>query len=294
VLIPIQIGSMPLPDAGKGQNADGQAERQKPAVAWQREMERAQMELWLRQRPLGHGHASSPVADLKPTPASLLQLHAIEAATESQPPHASGVGARDSRDTQTAALPASGTDLADGKQLPQFAGMVTLEWFQPPTPTAALPGHVEAPLSAPAGAIALTQSIHRVWNEVMPGAVVVPAPGRALPIPSAPSPAVVAEAAVPTPDKSPPPVQQPPVRVQYHLSEAGLAVWLGVDRGVAIDVQALVLQLRQALERQGLKLHSLTHNGRSVLNAETDSEARSANADAFASSLSSPSPGAAP
>ena len=71
------------------------------------------------------------------------------------------------------------------------------------------------------------------------------------------------------PPQSERPAETPqPVRVQYHLAPDGVAVWLGVDAHVALDPLALAMHLRQALERQGLKLHRLTCNGRPVFDAQ--------------------------
>jgi hypothetical protein len=292
VLIPIQIPQLPSAEGAKGRSAESQDERQKPAVAWQREMERAQMALWLRQGALGQGTAQGAVHEVP-----VLRAPLVHASTprvdEAAPQGGSGFESSEPQDSLDAVNVQHGGERAQLDSGPQFGGTTFAFEWTPPAFAAALDQRIDAhAIRGEGGTVPVANRLARVWSEAMPGAVTVPVGPRTLPHSGAKAPTALAQSAPPTQEKAPPPVQQPPVRVQYHLSEAGLAVWLGVDRGVALDIQALVLQLRQALERQGLKLHSLTHNGRSVLSAETEPQPAQADAT-FDSSLSIPSPGAA-
>lgn len=293
MMIPVQLGQPRVGD-GKSQRAESHDERQQPAVAWQREMERAQMEAWLRQRPLGRNTTGMPAQELQLAQPLIMRGGEVQQVQDAQEPANASASAR--RLSESPSLEQQDLEQAIAAQLsPSITGVAAVEWMSfadagaqamdPPLPRTAM---------APGLALPMSQKLASVWTEVLPGFVAAPAGARGAPLaPARAGQPVQPEAAPTARTPSPEPVQQPPVRVQYHLTEAGLAVWLGVDRGVALDVQALVMQLRQALERQGLKLHSLTHNGRAVLRGEPGTTQPSPAGESF-ESLSSPSLGAAP
>lgn len=253
-LIRFEDAVPPISQAGGG-STQGDAR----SLAWRREMESAQLALWLDQPAIGPGASrnvdTSVAAPMRVHVSSLVSAGQSTAVAAAGSPDAAAYATDTSIATTpalhagfragrtvigpTAATEPPTTDVkpAPVKLLEQLAAAI-LELTGMAVAIAPSPQQVQAILPATAPALS--------GNEAQPA--VDPLSGRSDARP-------VATAARDAED---------PVRLHCRLGAEGVQVWIGSSAVAAVNAEALGAHLRLVLARQSLRLSSFIHNGQPV------------------------------
>jgi len=309
--------------------AAGADARESAAQAWQREMERAQMEAWLAHAVIGSHGPKLAMPGWAPLPAA---THAVpsEAAAMASAVGASAVGAvgfaaeakapaehqvapsgrrasapatarGEAAETVSAQSPAPASPPADMRVMEAAASsastggsqvvpgaeataqlVAALEGFGPIVATTTTSGPIAAPATesaeAPRQPVAETLALIKPEGlsptsraATVPAAITAASPMAPLTAAAAfPSDRERSASTSMTPiphgvPARPATVPKEPVRLHADWSAEGVRLWLGMDADVAGTLPSITLQLQRWLSAQGVRLLSISCNGRAVL-----------------------------